>query len=204
MEETQNTEEKILAAAEEVFMKARYDGARMQEIANKAEINKAMLHYYFRSKDKLFEKIFDGKVKHFFPEISEELEKGQTFIRKVDFMIDAYISLIIRFPYIPLFVLNTVNKDNGASFITKLPISLIKKISGEYMAALEKGEVRKVDPFQLVISILSMCAFPFVARPIIMQAGNLTKADFNQLMEERKAELKRYLRYILVEGESRI
>ncbi|MBK9511763.1 MAG: helix-turn-helix transcriptional regulator [Cytophagaceae bacterium] len=76
------TEEKIFLAAENEFMEKGFDGTRMQAIADRAGINKAMLHYYFRSKDALFEKIFQEKIKLIFPKIGEDVKKKESFIEK--------------------------------------------------------------------------------------------------------------------------
>ncbi|HEX2898201.1 MAG TPA: helix-turn-helix domain-containing protein, partial [Bacteroidia bacterium] len=56
--EKENTEFRILEAARHIFQQKGFDGARMQEIADTAQINKGLLHYYFKSKDALFHKVF--------------------------------------------------------------------------------------------------------------------------------------------------
>ena len=99
-----NTEEKIIAAAEQVFIEQGYDGARMQTIADRAEINKAMLHYYFRSKDMLFEKIFVEKVKVLFPAMGEQMKSYEGFTDKVCFFIEQYYETLTKYPFMPFFV----------------------------------------------------------------------------------------------------
>ena len=193
----QNTEQKILEAAEKVFLQSGYDGARMQEIADVAGINKAMLHYYFRSKDALFGKIFDEKVKDFFPEIVETMQSDALFIDKVDVFIEKYINLMCKYPFIPFFVLSTVNKSNSEAFIKKLPTQLIQTLAMSYMLAEQNKEVKTVNPFQFIISVISLCAFPFVARPIFQTVGQIQMEDFKILMQERIPELKMYVRLIL-------
>lgn len=197
-EVNKNTEQKILQAAEQIFLVGGYDGARMQEIADKAGINKAMLHYYFRSKDKLFERVFDEKIKDFFPKIDEQLESLPTFLDKLDMLLESYIGLMVQNPYIPFFVMNTVNKVESEEFIKKLPLGLMQKLFMGYQKALAKKEIREVDIFQFMISILSMCAFPFVARPIMAYLNPRVKDDLENLMQERITELKKYIRYILL------
>ncbi|MFN8349811.1 MAG: TetR/AcrR family transcriptional regulator [Spirosomataceae bacterium] len=192
-----STEEKILKAAEEVFMRDGYDGSRMQDIADVAGINKALLHYYFRSKDKLFEKIFDAKVQVFFPRIEQVFYQDLPFIEKVEVFIEQYINLLRSKPYLPLFVLNTINKKDNADFIKKMPVELSQRLIMSYQHDLQQGRVREVNPLQFVISVMGMCIFPFLGRPILQ---NMFKADggaFDQLMEQRIQELKRYVRLIL-------
>src|ERR1044071_6846198 len=101
-----NTEERILEAAKTAFMKYGLYGARMQDIADAAGINKALLHYYFRSKEKLFETIFIEVVKDFLPRINELFESNKTVTEKIEMFCAAYIDQIRKTPYLPVFILN--------------------------------------------------------------------------------------------------
>ena len=192
------TEEKILLAAEEIFVLNGYDGSRMQAIADKANINKAMLHYYFRSKEKLFERIFEEKVLHFFPKIEEDMVHLNTFLEKADLFIERYIHLINQYPYIPFFVVNTINKPNNQVFIEKLPLSLKRSLLAALYADIEKGLIKDIQPFQFIMSLLGMCAFPYLMAPIFKHSFRFNDAEFSDLMILRIAELKRYIRFILL------
>jgi AcrR family transcriptional regulator len=194
-----NTEQKILAAAEEVFLQEGYSGARMQLIADKAEINKAMLHYYFRSKDVLFEKVFDENSKKFFPEMIEILDSELSFIEKVDAFIVRYIDMLVEKPFLPLFVMNTINQKGKDDFIKKLPLELPQKLMSSYFTDQSKGVVRDLNPMQFMLSIMGMCVFPFLAKPMISKAFGMADDDFKALMEQRKIELKTYTKLILKE-----
>lgn len=193
-----NTEEKILAAAETIFLRDGYDGARMQAIANEAGINKALLHYYFRSKDMLFEKIFDSKILKFFPDITEALQSCElSFEQKIHLFIEKYIQILGKYPFLPLFVISTINKPDKQDFIKKLPIHIFQSLIVAYMADVEKGEVRQLNIFQFMISIVGMCVFPFLGKPIIQNGLGVSNEDFNELMEQRISELKMYVSLIL-------
>lgn len=193
-----NTEEKILAAAETIFLRDGYDGARMQAIANEAGINKALLHYYFRSKDMLFEKIFDSKILKFFPDITEALQSSElSFEQKIHLFIEKYIQILGKYPFLPLFVISTINKPDKQDFIKKLPIHIFQSLIVAYMADVEKGEVRQLNIFQFMISIVGMCVFPFLGKPIIQKGLGVSNEDFNELMEQRISELKMYVSLIL-------
>jgi TetR/AcrR family transcriptional regulator len=182
------TEAKILAAAEEVFMKKGYDGARMQEIADLAEINKAMLHYYFRSKTKLFEKIFEQKFKGFFPSVEGMIEEKSSFREKAAVFVEQYIQFLIKNPYLPNFILNTIN--NNPDFVNKLPHQLPQKMMMSYMEDAGTGKCRMMPPGQLFMSILGICVFPFLGKPLFIKMMNLSEDDFKNLMEERIKEVK--------------
>lgn len=192
-----NTEQKILAAAEEVFLQEGFSGARMQLIADKAAINKAMLHYYFRSKDALFEKVFDENSKKFFPEMIEILDTDLPFSEKVESFIDRYIDMLLAKPFLPLFVMNTINQKGKDDFIQKLPLELPQKLMSSYFVDQSKGLVREINPMQFMLSIMGMCVFPFLAKPMISKAFNMVDEDFKALMQQRKLELKTYIKLIL-------
>src|SRR6476620_11888786 len=101
----QSTEEKILLAARKVFLNKGMDGARMQDIADEAGINKALLHYYVRSKDKLFEQIFLEVASSMLPHIFSIFQSDDTLFTKIDKFCDAYITTQIKTPYVPIFIL---------------------------------------------------------------------------------------------------
>src|ERR1700730_16933908 len=107
----ENTEERILTAAKKVFLKEGMAGARMQDIADEAGINKAMLHYYFRSKDKLFEKIFSELSRSFFPKLIMIFESDEGLFTKIQMFVTEYIDQMKQTPYLPIFVLNEVNRQ---------------------------------------------------------------------------------------------
>ena len=105
------TEGKILIAARQVFIEKGLAGARMQDIADRAEINKAMLHYYFKNKEMLFELIFKETAGRLFPHFEKLMDSDLNFFDKIRSIVASYIEVIIQNPYIPLFVMNEMNKN---------------------------------------------------------------------------------------------
>jgi TetR/AcrR family transcriptional regulator len=189
------TEEKILNAAEQVFMKQGYDGSRMQAIADLAGINKAMLHYYFRSKDQLFERIFKEKFSSFFPTIEELLEVEMSFTEKICLFAEKYIDFLIKNPYLPHFVLNSLHKN--PEFAKNLPLQLPKILLVSYLEDAEKGKCRMMNPVQLFMSVLGICVFPFLARPMFKSFLGAEDDEFMELMQQRKEEVKQQIRFLL-------
>lgn len=195
---TLTTEEKILQAAEQVFIEVGFDGARMQAIADKAEINKAMLHYYFRSKDTLFEKVFVDKIQHFFPKIGEELKNESSFLGKVELFIEHYITFLQQYPFLPLFVISTINKADKKQFIHKLPMPfLIDFFAESFQNDMAAGKIKAVNPVQFAMSVMGMCIFPFLTRPVFLEKAKIDESTFNMVMQQRIIEVKQYIRAIL-------
>lgn len=163
-----NTEEKILAAATTVFVEKGMEGARMQEIADEAGINKALLHYYFRSKERLFEAIFSNVVTMAFPQLTQIAKSDAPFVSKMEQMIDAYINLLKKHPFIPVFVLKELNRDPSGLFKLIVKFGLNPQvIIDQIQLAMDRGEIIRMDPRHLALNIVSMCIFPFAARPIL-------------------------------------
>jgi len=191
----QNTEEKILEAAKKIFLKEGMAGARMQDIADEAGINKAMLHYYFRSKEKLFEKIFTELSQHFFPRLVRIFESDYSLFRKIESFVAEYIDQMRQTPYLPIFVLNEVNRQPEA-FIKKMMGDRkppIKKFIDDVQAEAKKGVIKPVNPLQLLLNIISLCVFPFVARPMFQLVTNIDKAMFEKILEQRKGEVSKFI-----------
>lgn len=189
------TEDKILDAAHEVFLRKGMDGARMQEIADEAGINKALLHYYFRSKEKLFEAIFATVLKKAFPNILKFLASDLTLEQKVDLFIESYIDLLQKNPYLPMFILKEINRnpESLADIIRSKvedPEQLFETIGNE----LRNNDIFEVDPRHLLVNIIALSVFPFAARPLVQQVmfGNDKKA-YQQFLSERKQVVKQFI-----------
>lgn len=162
------TEKQILIAARKVFMRKGMDGARMQEIADEANINKAMLHYYFRNKERLFHAIFHEAFQKFFPQLEGIFTLNVSFQEKIKMFIARYMDLLFENPYLPAFILSEINRNpqtivsvfDKSSFNPELLLANIE-------AEMKKEGLRKTHPLHLLINIVSMCVFPFAGGPLL-------------------------------------
>nr|NQU90194.1 TetR/AcrR family transcriptional regulator [Bacteroidota bacterium] len=163
-----NTEQNILNAAKKVFIEKGRQGTRMQEIANEAGINKALLHYYFRSKEKLFEAVFLEAFHKFLPQIEQLVESDRPFFEVLKFFIDNYINLIFENPHIPGFILHELsqNPDSIARFMSQR-VSNLPKLYDKIEKEMTDGIIKPMDPRQILINLIGLCVFPFVAKPIV-------------------------------------
>jgi TetR/AcrR family transcriptional regulator len=195
MKKDLSTEEKILAAAKKVFLTKGMDGARMQDIADEAGINKALLHYYFRSKDQLFEKIFLEVSSAFLPKVFAILESESTLFEKIERFCGEYISQVITTPYVPIFILNEINRQPQAFlkkvFGTNRPP--VEKLIPQIQKEIKAGILKPIDPLQLLMNTLSLCLFPFVVSPMIQLVTGMGTKEFNALMEKRKREVPKMI-----------
>lgn len=182
-----NMEERILIGAREVFMKKGYTGTTMQEIAQEVGINKSLLHYYYRTKDRLFGAVFQEAFRQFMPHIGEVMMSDEPFEEKIRQFIRNYITLLKDNPYIPGFVLHELssNPQKVITLFQGLPIQP-QLVTTLVEREIERGNLRSIHPSHFIINLLSLCIFPFVARPIlenILMKG--TQEDFEAFLEER-------------------
>lgn len=184
-----NTEEKILIAARQVFIEKGLSGARMQDIADRAGINKAMLHYYFRNKDMLFEVIFRETAGKLFPHFEKLMESDLNFFDKIRLIVSSYIEMIIQNPYLPLFVMNEMNKNPAIgikTFFEAQKPGFVKKFRESIEENTKAGVIQPINPMHLIMNMFSMCAFPFIAKPMIKLLTGVEDEQFKNLMEQRK------------------
>jgi len=195
-----NTEQKILEAAEEVFHEKGFDGARMQEIADKASINKGLLHYYFKTKDSLFEAIFSMAFRKMIAQIHSIVAMEISLDEKIDRIVDGYMFLISKNPALPRFVINELSK-NPDRFIARNVTSDTRHTFAAFAASVQKeidaGNIRPVDPLQLFMNMISMIIFPFIGRPMVQVVVGLSDKEFSRLMQERKEHIKLFLKQAL-------
>lgn len=184
---TDNTEHKILEAAKQIFLKKGMYGARMQEIADEAGINKALLHYYFRSKDKLFEAIFKEAFQEFVPKAFGILKGDQPFEEKLKGFVANYIDTIVLNPYLPIFIINEINQNpKRLGHIHEMMQMVRVEITKSIDEGVQAGIYREVDPMQLFSNMMAMTLFPFLARPIIQEVFEYDSHKFKEFIEERK------------------
>ncbi len=190
-----STEDKIVDAAEKVFIEKGLAGARMQEIADEAGINKSLLHYYYRSKEKLFEMVFKMAFKRFVPNLIKSFEQPGDFEAKVRAFIGTYIDTIEKIPHIPVFILSelTNNPRRLVEIVKGLNVDLtpvLQTIQNE----IDNKRIRPILPETLIVNVLALCIFPIVAKPMVQNL--LLKGDqekYRLMMSNRKEEVARFV-----------
>ncbi|PLW92084.1 MAG: TetR/AcrR family transcriptional regulator [Marinilabiliales bacterium] len=184
----ETAEKKIIAAAREVFLEKGYDGARMQEIADRAGINKALLHYYFRSKEKLFMGIFVEVISILIPRMKEAMSGPVSLKRVIEIFVDSYHEIMLENPNLPAFVVGEIHRQ--PELVVEMmkqkgfDINMLKFFINQQV---QMGHIRPVDPVQFMVSLVGMSLFPFIGKPIIK--GIMLDGDDAKMLEfltERK------------------
>lgn len=199
-EHEKKTEEKILDAAKEVFQQKGMSGTRMQEIADKAGINKALLHYYYRTKEKLFEKVFETAFSLFIPKLTGMMTSEKPVLDKIEFFVDNYIDLLNKYPFIPSFVISELNRNPEMLVkIFEKNVQLKKNrvveiFDEQIQKEVKAGILKPIDARNLMANVVALCIFPVVARPVLQ--GVLfenDKDDYNEFLAQRKDFVKQFI-----------
>jgi TetR/AcrR family transcriptional regulator len=184
-----STEQKILDAARQEFCEQGLDGSRMQAIANRAGVNKALLHYYFRSKDKLFEIIIREVVTAIWRQINADLStqpQPADFRSAIRSIVSSYIMVFSTQPELPVILIRQLLSRGGdARGIAKYIIHAVGdgplRIAALFQKEMKAGTIIKTDPVQLMVSIMGMILFTFLSQPIAKavekETGFIVKYD---------------------------
>jgi AcrR family transcriptional regulator len=194
-EKDTSTEEKILEAAAELFTHKGFDGTRTRDIAEKANINLALLNYYFRSKEKLFQQVMKLKVVLLFGKIIPIISNEKTSLdEKINLLSEKYFEILIKNPNLPLFVISEIQKQNSE---IKTIIPAEKVIKNMVLMKQIKERKPELNPFHFLLSFLGMTVFPFVAKPLINNFKIMDDAAFQAFVEERKKLVPIWIKLIL-------
>jgi TetR/AcrR family transcriptional regulator len=189
------TENQILDSAEKVFQTKGMDGARMQEIADNAGINKAMLHYYYRNKQLLFEAVFKNAFSLLAPQLNKILNDDSSIEDKIKNFTSNYITFVIQHPFLPNFIIQELNRN--PEFVLKLKSNSgflnLEKFKSQVDFEVKNGVLKAISAEQLFINIISLNIFPFVGKPLIKALINVDDVVYNQLVENRKTEVANFI-----------
>lgn len=183
------TEERIFDAATEIFLERGMDGARMQEIADLAGINKSLLHYYYRSKDRLFDAVFEKVANRMFARFSPLLDPGLTLEEKIRFFFREHIGFLEKNPRLPSFLLNEINRnpERMKKIIRRFDIGIIyETLEQQHGEEFKQFAITPSLIPQIMTSVAAMSIFPFAARGIVETILEKIGMNFNDYIEARK------------------
>lgn len=181
-------EEKIIEAAREVLIENGLADIRMQDISDRAGISRTTLNYYFRSREKLVEKVAGEILRKGMPNMIRVLNNETPLFEKIEKFVSEYIETISKNPFVSMFLIDQcARKDND--FIAEIMQDTNPNIDGfrlQVAHEIEAGNIVKVNPVQLYMHIISLCAFPVMAKNLFAQTTNTSHMEMDRLLEERK------------------
>ncbi|MFH1160806.1 MAG: TetR/AcrR family transcriptional regulator [bacterium] len=200
----QGTEEKILGAAKKVFHRKGFEGARMQEIADEAGINKALLHYYFRSKERLFEAVFEEAFSALMSQAKSIFFSNKPIAEKIQEFLATYLTTILENSYIPWFILNGMYErpEQLKKIFEKMEVNPPKLLE-QLKLQIREEYGAEINPMHLWLNVLSLSIFPVIAKPLIREIFQLSETSYNRILEERKVFVPQFVIHALKAYEKR-
>ncbi len=195
-----STEEKIKEAARKLFTRKGYAAVKTRDIAAEAGINLALLNYYFRSKEKLFDLIMLENFRQFIHGISVNVSDEKTSIEeKIETTVIAYIDFLTAHPDLPLFILNELkgNPSKIAMQISEEVQPIRAQFFKQLHESMKSGKIAHINIFHFIANLVGLTVFPFVAKPVLQRVTNVNDEQFNMMMQERKKLVPLWIKTIL-------
>jgi TetR/AcrR family transcriptional regulator len=198
VDKNRNAEQDIINAARKVFHEKGYKEATMRDIASEANINMAMLHYYYRSKDNLFFLVFDEAFRELYEKIAVNISNpGISIFDKIRLITNEYLTFFNSKPYMPPFIIGEVirNPEKVGKRLHEIikPTETFNVFSEQLQAECDKGNIRQISALTLVLNTLSLCVFPAISQPVLQGVLDFDSAKMDALHEERKRELADFI-----------
>jgi len=195
-----SAEKKIKEAARKLFTQKGFDAVKTRDIAEEAGLNLALLNYYFRSKQKLFDLIMMENIQQFVQTIVLRISESNISVtEKVERVVEAYIDMISANPYLPIFVMNQMH--HVPSKLVERMEPLLKPVRENFMRQLEeaakRGEIKPIHPFHFVANLMGLTVFPFIGKPLIQRVSGVSNEEFAKLVQERKKLIPAWIKAIL-------
>ena len=194
-----DAERRIMEAAARVFMQKGRLGASMQDIADEAGINRTLLHYYFRSKEKLFDTIFEKLLSKVFPALVLALSADRPFLEKIEIFTESYADLLSENPFLPVFVFQEISLNPGrlVNRIKDLGLRPEKTLQA-LKSEMEELGITDMDPRHLFANMMGMVIFPYMGRPLFqLIAFQNDEEAYERFLEERKKQIPRFMKMAL-------
>lgn len=189
----QSTEQAILEAAERLFLEKGYALTSTTEIAREVGCNQALVHYYFRTKEKLFESIFERKAQLMLSAILKLDDPTQPFEERLRKLVENHFDIMVENPQLPFLFLNELlTNPKRLELLTQkfqmLPLTLMERFANDLQNEIDKGRIRNVTPISILLTVLSLNLTPFIIRPIFQKMTNTSDELFNVIIQQRKQE----------------
>lgn len=186
-------ENKIIDAARSVFIEKGYAETSMSEIAARVGINRPALHYYFRTKEKMFQAVFGSIVLSVVPKVFDALtHKEKSISQRVEGIIDAYYALFLENPLLPMFILRELNRDSDLLINTIQQFNVMDTVHNALASVQEEmneGKLRKVSLQFTFYNFYSLLTFPFLTKDISTKVFRNDDKAFRAMLVEWKQNI---------------
>jgi len=193
--ETPQTEILIKETAKRIFFQKGLLNATTQQIADEAGVNRALIHYYFRSRDVLFKKVLEEAVGETRTKIDSIFESDEPFKSKISKYLDVFIDRNAEFPYIQNFIITEIMQDpeKMKEHFSRKRNHMLKHIVTPLNKEIENGNMKPIDPEHFIVNMMSMCSYPLVAKPFIQNMFSYDDKMYRKFLKERKQVIYKVL-----------
>lgn len=187
--ENNNLEQKIIEAAQQLFVEKGFVETSMSDIAQTVGINRSVLHYYFRTKDKMFQAVFSNIVASVIPKVQDILMQDVPFIKRLELILDEYIKKFIESPYLVKFILGEIQRDVNhlISSAKELQLDNCFHILYKYLYdEMQEGKLKSVPMPFVFFTFYGLLTYPFLSKNLIMVLFLDKEEDFAPMLHEWK------------------
>lgn len=200
MENSENLEDRIVDVAKDVFLENGFEMTSMSDIAAKVGINRPTLHYYFRTKERMFRAVLAPIFETFMPKVQTILAGDIPFIERLEKILDEYLIIFSENPFLPRFVLSEIqrNPDNLILMIHRFGIErMLQQLSEILDKEMDTGKIKRIPHIIILCTIYSQLTFPFLTRNMLMKVFSDDTARYKVFLEEWKQNILSQMRYLL-------
>lgn len=187
--ENNNLEQKIIETAQQLFIEKGFVETSMSDIAHAVGVNRPVLHYYFRTKDKMFQAVFSNIVASVIPKVQDILRQDVPFIKRMELILDEYIKKFIESPYLVKFILGEIQRDVNhlISIAKELQLNNCFDILYKYLSdEMQKGKLKTVPIPFVFFTFYGLLTYPFLSKNLVITLFLDKEEDFEPMLHEWK------------------
>lgn len=190
--EYNDLERQIIDTAQQIFIEKGFAGTSMSDIAATVGINRPTLHYYFRTKDKMFKAVFSSIVMSLMPKIHDIIRLDISFVDRMGMILDEYIELFTKAPYLPKFICGEIQRDVNHLLEAAKELQFdaaLSLVKDTLLKEMEAGKIKKVPLPMVFLTFYSLLTYPFLVRNLITTLFLDNEEDFTSFLQEWKQHI---------------
>jgi AcrR family transcriptional regulator len=188
-QEEAHTQDRIKEKARSLFFQKGLLNATTQEIADEAGVNRALIHYYFRSREQMLELILDETLLQKKTRVQTILSSDRPFRERIASYIDAVVDLGLTYPYLENFIISETakNPDKIRDFCAKEPVKSSDLIRKDLATEIKKGKIAPISAEHFMVNLSALCNYPLLAKPVLKAIHGMTETSYRKFLQERKS-----------------
>ena len=186
--EEAQTEKLIKEKAKILFFQKGFLNATTQEIANEAGVNRALIHYYFRSRDQMLDILLDETLLEKKDRVRTILSSELPFREKIAHYIDAIVDYGLTYPYLENFIISETARhpDKIREFCSRDKVKSSDLIREDLEKEIKKKKIAPISAVHFMVNLSALCNYPLLAKSVLQTIHGMTDAAYRKFLIERK------------------